>query len=261
MDAGWFGTMSFDWQFITALFSIFIIDLILAGDNAIVIAMAVRTLPQEEKKKGLLFGSGAAVILRIILTFFVAQLLQISFIKLVGGILILWIAVKLFMDGSHESQVDNQPTNLVQAIRVIVIADISMSVDNMLAVAAASHGNLFLLLFGLGLSIPFVLLTSSLLSMLMDRYPFIIWLGAAVLGRVGAEMIMTDPFVVNLLHPRDSVRYAVEASVAIGVIVVGKSWMKWGRRSGKEDRIPEDTKLSFGCPDDPEKKQGKQLRQ
>ena len=155
-----------------------------------------------------------------------------DFIKLAGGILILWIAVKLFMEGSPENELGRQAATMAQAMKVIVIADITMSVDNMLAVAAASHGSLFLLLFGLGLSIPFVLFTSSLLSLLMDRYPIILWLGAAVLGKVGGEMIMTDPFVVNLLSPTTVQQYVVEAAFAIGVIVAGKLWMKWVHRPG-----------------------------
>ena len=229
--------MNFDWQFLSDFFSIVMINLILSGDNAVVIAMAVRSLSKEEKRRGIIFGAGAAVGLRIILTFFVAQLLQIIFIKLLGGILILWIAVKLFVDGSPEDEVDRQAATLAQAMRMIVIADITMSIDNMLAVAAASHGNLFLLLFGLGTSIPFVLFTSSLLSMLMDRYPVIILGGAAILGKVGGEMIMTDPFVVNLLGTHKILLYAVETILAVGVIVVGKLWMKWARRPGGFNRI------------------------
>ena len=192
---------SFRLEFFHALFSIVIIDLILAGDNAVVIAMAVRSLPADQRRKGIFFGAGAAVILRVILTFFVSQLLQINYIKLVGGCLILWIAVKLFVEGAPEESLDKEATTIGQAVKLIVIADITMSLDNMLAVGGASHGNLFLLLFGLGLSIPFVVLTSNLLSMLMDKYPIILYIGAAILGRVGGEMIITDPVVVSWLAP------------------------------------------------------------
>jgi YjbE family integral membrane protein len=230
LDSAWFGAMNFDWQFLPDLLSIVIIDLILAGDNAVIIAMAVRSLPAEQRRKAILFGSGAAVLLRVVATFFVSQLLLISFIKLVGGLLILWIAVKLFIEGIPEEGMDREPTTIAQAIRVVVIADITMSTDNMLAVAGASHGNLFLLLFGLGLSIPLVVFTSSFLSMLMDRYPVIIYLGAAILGRVGGEMIMTDPFVAGFLAPSKIMLYGVEAVLAVGVIVVGKLWMKWATR-------------------------------
>jgi YjbE family integral membrane protein len=232
LGLGWFGSMNLDWQFLSDLFSIVIIDLILAGDNAVIIAMAVRSLPSKQRKKGILLGAGAAVILRVVLTFFVSQLLLINFVKLIGGLVILWIAVKLFIEGMPGEGMDRRATTIGQAIKVIVIADITMSTDNMLAVAGASHGNMFLLLFGLGLSIPFVVFTSSLLSMLMDRYPIIIWGGAAVLGRVGGEMIMTDPFVINLLGPTKVLQYAVEALLAVGVIVVGKLWMSRRRKPG-----------------------------
>lgn len=221
------GKITFDLQFLSSLISIVIIDLILAGDNAVVIAMAVRSLPKEQRKKGIIFGAGAAVLLRVIATFFISQLLQISFIKLIGGILITWIAVKLFIEGVPEENIERQAVTIAQAVKVIVIADITMATDNMLAVGGASHGNIFLLLFGLGLSIPFVVFTSNLLSMLMDKYPIIIYIGAAILGKVGGEMIMTDPFTASILRPGKLAVYFVEAVFAIGVIVVGKLYMIW----------------------------------
>jgi YjbE family integral membrane protein len=239
LDLGWFGTISFDWQFVTGLISIIVIDLILAGDNAVVIAMAVRSLPAEQRRKGIFWGAGAAVLLRVLATFFVSQLLLINFIKLVGGLLILWIAVKLFIEGVPEEGIEREAATIAQAVKIIVIADITMSIDNMLAVGGASHGNMFLLLFGLGFSIPLVVFTSNLLSMLMDRYPIIIYLGAAVLGRVGGEMIMTDPIVVSYLEPSKILQYVVEATLAVGVIVAGKLWMKWMTRS--EGRVREVT--------------------
>lgn len=226
MDLGVFGHISFDLAFLSSLVSIVLIDLILAGDNAVVIAMAVRSLPHEQRKKGIIFGAAAAVLLRVALTFFVAQLLNVSYVKLAGGILILWIAVKLFIEGAPEDGHERHATTIWQAIKIIVIADITMSLDNMLAVGGASHGNLFLLLFGLGLSIPFIVFTSNLLSMLMDKYPVIIYIGAAILGKVGGEMIMTDPFTVNLIYPSKPVVYAIEGVFAAGVIISGKIWMR-----------------------------------
>jgi YjbE family integral membrane protein len=227
MDLGIFGSITLDATFFSSLLSIVIIDIILAGDNAVVIAMAVRSLPPEQRAKGILFGSAAAVLLRVVLTFFVAQMLMISFIKLIGGALILWIAVKLFVEGAPEEQGKKEAANIWQAIRIIVIADITMALDNMLAVGGASHGNLFLLLFGLGLSIPFIVFTSNLLSILMDRYPVIIYMGAAILGKVGGEMMITDRFIEGLIAPNKFVQYGVEAFFAAGVIVSGKLWMKW----------------------------------
>lgn len=226
MDQGIFAAMHLDWNFITSLFSIIVIDLILAGDNAMFIAMAVRSLPKTQRSKAILFGAGAAVVLRVVLTFFVSQLLQINFIKLGGGVLILWMAIKLFVEGSPEESLDREATSMGQAIKIIIIADFSMSLDNILAVGGASHGSLFLLIFGLGLSIPFVVFTSNLLSLLMDKYPIVIYFGAAILGKVGGEMIMTDPFTVSLLAPGKTLQYTVEALFALGVIVVGKLWVR-----------------------------------
>jgi YjbE family integral membrane protein len=221
------GLGSLDWAFFLGLANIVIIDVILAGDNAVVIAMAVRSLPRQQRRKGIIFGSGAAVALRVALTFFVAQLLAVNFIKFTGGALIAWIAVKLLVAGGDQQKNGQEAAGLWQAIRLIVIADLTMSLDNVLAVAGASHGNLFLLIFGLALSIPFVVFTSNLLSYLMDRYPVIIYLGALILGRVAAEMMLGDPFVEQWLHPPAWLRYTAEAVCAVGVIVVGKLWLRW----------------------------------
>ena len=238
MDFAAWGLERLDWAFFLGILNIVIIDLILAGDNAVVIAMAVRSLPRKQRRWGIMLGAGAAVVLRVALTFFVAQLLEISFIKLAGGVLIAWIAVKLFLEGAPEQE-DREARTLWQAMRLIVIADITMSTDNVLAVAAASHGNLFLLIFGLALSIPFVVFTSNLLAMLMDRYPIIIYLGAAVLGRVAGEMIFTDPVVIRWLQQPQWFNYAMEAVFAVGVIAVGKLWIRFIFRKAEESEPPQ----------------------
>lgn len=227
MDFGILGRIDFSWEFITAFLSIVLIDLVLAGDNAVVIAMAVKCLPTKKRLLGIMFGAAGAVVLRVACTFIVAQLLVIQYVKLVGGAVIIWIGIKLLVEGAEEEGACKQAGTLFQAFWIIVVADISMSIDNMLAVGAACKGNLFLLIFGLTLSIPFVVFTSNLLSMLMDKYPFVIYIGAAVLGRVGGEMMITDPFVTNLIHPAKYVQYGVEAFFTIGVLVAGKSWIKW----------------------------------
>jgi YjbE family integral membrane protein len=233
MDLGQLGEISLSWDFLAAFMSIVLIDLILAGDNAVVIAAAVRTLPRKQRQKGILLGAGVAVVLRVVLTYFASQLLQMSYVKLIGGIFILWIAVKLFVDSAPEEEVRRNATSILQALWVIVVADLTMSVDNVLAVAGASKGNLFLLLFGLGLSIPFVVLTSSLLSLLMDKYPFIIYVGAGILGKVGGEMIFTDPVIVEIIRIPEAFLYGLEALFAVGVIIVGKLWLRW-----RTDRKP-----------------------
>ncbi|HPL62222.1 MAG: TerC family protein [Syntrophales bacterium] len=231
------GQIQLNWDFVLGFLSIVVIDLILAGDNAVVIAMAVRTLPREERKKGIIFGAGAAVMLRVVLTFFAAQLLQVQFVKFVGGLLIIWIGIKLFIEGVPDEEVQREAKTFWQAIWVIVVADITMSVDNVLAVAGASGGNLFLLIFGLGLSIPLVVFTSNLLSMLMDKYPIIIYIGAAILGRVGGEMMITDPFIKEILHPTEFLQYGVEIFFTVGVIVAGKLWLRMQRQ--RQGKIPE----------------------
>jgi YjbE family integral membrane protein len=236
IDMGFLGKIEFTWDFCVGFLSIVLIDLVLAGDNAVVIALAVKNLKGKQRRTGIIFGAGAAVALRVVLTFFVAQLLQISFIKLIGGILILWIAVKLFVEGAPEDKFQKEATTFWQAIRIIVIADLIMSTDNILAVAGACKGNFFLLLFGLALSIPFVVFTSSLLSMLMDKYPIIVWIGAGVLGRVGGEMIITDPWVMGKIDPSKGLQIACEIMGAVGVLVVAKLYMRW--KIAKQEAAP-----------------------
>ena len=222
IDFGWLGHIAFTWQFLVAVLSIVLIDLVLAGDNAVVIAMAVRNLPAKQRLWGIALGAGAAVVVRVIATFLVAQLLNIQFIKLVGGAVIIWIAVKLLSEGADEECEGKECGSIWQAVWIIVVADMSMGIDNMLAVGAASHGNLFLLLFGLVLSIPFVVFMSNILSKLMNRYPIILWLGAGILGKVGGEMMITDPWVHGLLNPPRWVEYAVMAFFVVFVCGLSK---------------------------------------
>ncbi len=234
MDLGWFGHINLDLAFFSALFSIILINLILSGDNAVVIALAVRSLPKKKRVWGIAIGSAAAVGMRVILTFFAAHLLLIPFLKIVGGLLIAWIAVKIFLEGDAEKEVQQETASLVQAIKIICIADLIMSTDNVLAVAGASKGNLFLLIFGLGMSIPIVVGTSTLLSLLMDTYPVIIYIGSAVLGKVSGEMLATDPVTVKLFHPGHSLEYAAQAFCAVAVVVAGRLLLRW--RAGRMEK-------------------------
>lgn len=217
--------------FLDAL-SIILIDILLAGDNAVVIAMAVRSLPPDQRRLGIGIGSAFAVVLRIGLTFFAAQLLQTQFLKLAGGLAILWIAVKLLADSGIGEEGGREAKTLWQAMWLIIVADITMSVDNILAVAAASKGHLGLLIFGLGLSIPFVVFTSRFLSTLMDKYPVIIYIGSAILGRVGGEMIFTDPWVEKTFAVPHWGVIAAEIVFAAGVVAVGW-WLVQRRRGNK----------------------------
>ncbi len=231
IDMGWLGHIAFTWEFFVAVMSIVLIDLVLAGDNAVVIAMAVKNLQGKRRQLGIVLGAGGAVVIRVICTFLVAQLLNMSFVKLIGGAVVVWIAIKLLTEGSTEEHHGQECSGLWQALWVILVADLSMGIDNMLAVGAASHGNLFLLLFGLILSIPFVVFMSSLLSRMMERFPIILWIGAAILGRVGGEMMITDPWIHGLLSPPAGVQYAVEAFFVVFVCVFSK-WVI-SRRKGK----------------------------
>lgn len=221
LDFGSLGYISFDWQFLVAVFSIILIDLVLAGDNAVVIAMAVKNLSGRTRRMGIILGAGGAVLVRVACTFAVAKLLNIQFIKLAGGAILIWIGIKLLTEGAEECK-EKECASLWQAVWIIVVADLSMGIDNMLAVGAASHGNLFLLIFGLILSIPFVVIMSDLLARIMDRYPIIVWIGAALIGKVGGEMMITDEWVRSLLNPPKWVEYAVTVFFVLVVVAVGK---------------------------------------
>ncbi len=237
IDLGWLGQIAFTWEFIAAVVSIVLIDLVLAGDNAVVIAMAVRNLPERQRLWGIALGAGGAVLVRVVCTFLVAQLLNMPFIKLVGGAVIIWIAVKLLTEGAGEECKERECGSIWHALWIIIVADMSMGIDNMLAVGAASQGNLLLLMFGLALSIPLVVFMSKMLSSLMDKYPIILWLGAGILGKVGGEMMITDPWVHGLLSPPKWVEYAVMVFFVAFVCGLSK-WIALQRQSSISKKEP-----------------------
>jgi YjbE family integral membrane protein len=209
-------------HFLLSGLSLVLIDLLLAGDNALVIALAVRSLPPKERKVGIIGGASGAVVLRVGLTAVAARLLTIPYLQIAGGLLILWIALKVLIDASTPPDDALAPKRFWQAIRYIVVADLTMSTDNVLAIAGASHGNFWLIAFGLAVSIPFIVLSSSLLSRLMDRFPALIYLGAGILGKVAGDMILTDPLVAGAWHPGALERYAVEGVLVVAVIAAGR---------------------------------------
>ncbi len=229
---------SLNGEFFVGILSIIIIDLVLAGDNAVVIALAAQTVPKEKRSMTILCGSGLAVALRVILTFFAAQLLRFSFMKLGGGILIFWIGIKLLGEEKEVEEKEAKAKSVWHAIKIILVADLTMSVDNVLALAGASKGSVFMLLLGLGLSIPLVIFASAILASLMERYPIIVYVGAAVLGKVAAELVMTDPVVTNLLHPPEWMIHVTQALGAVLVIVLGRLFVKW-QESRAEPSIAE----------------------
>ena len=175
-----------------ALLKIIGINIVLSGDNAVVIALECRSLPKKQRKLGVLFGSGGAIVLRIILTFFAVYLMNLPYLKIVGALLLLWIGVKLIVpeDGHGEDISGN--ANLMAAIRTIIIADFVMSLDNVIGVAAAANGNVPLIVMGLLISIPIIVFGSTLIMKVMDRFPIIITVGGGLLGYVAGEMAITD---------------------------------------------------------------------
>lgn len=229
-----------DFDFVRQVLEIILIDLVLSGDNAVVIGMAARRLPAEQQRRAILFGGLAAVVLRIIFTIAAALLLGIPLLRFTGGLLLIWIAVRLLRSGGGEEHV-REGNNLLDAIRVIVIADVVMSLDNMLAVGAASHGNLGLLIFGLVLSIPILLFGSSVVAGLINRYPWLLWVGAAVLARVAGQMIVEDP----IIHPFfEWLPYAgLVFPIIVVVLTLGYVWLthRRGTRAGDREESLEGT--------------------
>ena len=183
--------------FWAALGNIILVNIVLSGDNAVVIALAARSLPPKQQKQAILFGSGAAIVMRIILTIFAVKLLTLPWLKLVGALLLVYIGVQLLMEGGEDEGHVKEHTGMAAAIKTILVADLVMSLDNVLGVAAAAKGNITLLVLGLAISIPLIIFGSTLMLKLMERFPIIITLGAALLGYLAGEMLVTDPKMVE----------------------------------------------------------------
>jgi len=208
--------------FLTGFFTIIGIDVILSGDNAVVIALAARTLPPHQQKRAVFWGAGAAVGLRVMLAAVAVQLLRFPYLKLAGGVMLLWIAVKLLLPESDEADV-TPADHLWAAVKTIVVADFVMSLDNVVAVAAAAKGSVLLLALGLIISIPLVVFGASMLMKLMERWPVIITIGAGILGWTALDMAITDAVVAPYLHGGpQQLHYAIPALGAIFVIAAGK---------------------------------------
>jgi YjbE family integral membrane protein len=206
-------------HFWIAVFQIVMIDIVLSGDNAVVIALACRKLPTEQRRKGIFWGVAGAITLRVILTAFAALLLDLPYIKLVGGVLLLWIGVKLLLpEVAHAEEKISAADNLWGAVKTIIVADLVMSIDNVIGVAGAAHGNLGLLIFGLALSIPLIVWSSQLMLKLMDRFPVIITGGAALLGWVAGSMIATDVVLKEWLA--SYLPYADKVLALLGAVFV-----------------------------------------
>ena len=212
--------------FLGAVLSIVLIDVVLSGDNSIVIALAVRSLPARKRTLGIVLGAGSAAILRVIFTTAASRLMGVPYLKLVGGFLILWIAMKLLGEDTAHDEGAREARSVWHAVWMILVADVTMSLDNVLGVAGAARGHLGLLWFGLLLSIQLVVFASSLISRLMGRFPIIVVLGAAILGKVGGEMIAGDPLMHRLLPEAPYLHRGFEFA---GVALVIGYWL-WLRR-------------------------------
>lgn len=209
-------------QFWVDVFKIIMIDLLLSGDNAVVIALACRNLPDAQRKKGILYGVGGAIGLRIVLTFFAVTLLALPYLKLVGAILLMWIGVKLILpEDEHGEGSIKAEGNLWGAVKTIIVADFVMSLDNVLGVAGAAHGNEWLLVFGLLISIPMIAWSSQLVLKLIDRFPFIIYAGGALLGYVAGEMLLTEATLKSLMDAQHALHWLVPAACAVLVLAMG----------------------------------------
>jgi len=223
-------------DFWIGLLKIIWINIILSGDNAVVIALAARSLPPVQQKKAIFWGSSAAVFLRIILTVVAAKLLALSFLQIIGGLLLLWIGVQLLSEEEEEDGHAKEHGNLMSAVRTILIADLVMSLDNVIGVAAAAKGNTTLLIIGLAISIPLVIFGSTLMIKLMERFPVIVTLGAALIGWVGGETIVSDVALAGVLAANPWLHYAAAAAGAVFVVGLGRAMQ---RRHGKEDSLTE----------------------
>lgn len=211
----------FTLQFWTALFSIVVLDLVLAGDNAVVIAMAAHRLPAELKKKAIFVGTAGAVIIRIIMTLLAVYLLSIPYLQALGGLLLLPIAIKLLAP-AKEGHVE-EANSFAEAVKTIIVADAAMGIDNVLGVAGAAHGDFLLVIIGLLISVPIVVGSSQLIGKLLDNWPVLIYLGAGILGWTGGSMLIQDgrigPVIVELLGSTASI--IIPAILAVGVCVIG----------------------------------------
>jgi YjbE family integral membrane protein len=217
----------------------------LAGDNAVVIALACRSLPRKHQKMGVLLGAGAAIVLRVIFTVLVTYLMNIPFLKLAGSLALFWIAIKLLTEeGADESKIEGS-SSLWGAVRTIAIADVVMSLDNVLAIAAVAKGNVWLIVFGLAVSIPLIVGGATLLMSILARFPILVWAGAALLGGIAGELLLTDPalgafaesFANQLGTDAHTLAYISAGFGAAIVVIVGWLIMRMQGRKAGEPKI------------------------
>ncbi len=212
------------------------IDILLAGDNAVVIALACRNLPPNLRVWGMVLGAGVAVVLRILFTLIVSELMTIQFLKIAGGIALIFIAVKLLLPEEEEDETTIKGSNkLWQAVRIVALADVVMSLDNVIAIAAASRGNPALFMFGLAASVPLIIAGAAMVMSLLQRFPILVWAGAGLLGWIAGELIATDPIAHDMANeffgPANHHAVVLVAAAVGAVIVMGLGWALRRRHS------------------------------
>jgi len=218
-------------QFWLAALEIVVINILLSGDNAVVIALACRNLPPRQRRWGVFWGAIGAIVLRIVLTFFAVSLLQLSYLKIIGGALLVWIGIKLIAEeggeGGHGVQGSDR---LLAAVRTVIIADLVMSIDNVLGIAAAARGNLPLLIFGLVVSVPLVIGGAQLIMRLVERFPILIVAGGGLLGFVAGGLIVDDSAIVEWIHAHAAWLTWAAPIIGIALVVGPAKWLE-GRRT------------------------------
>jgi len=225
-----------DAEFWIRLLGISVLNLLLSGDNALVIALAVRTLPRRKRMLGQVWGAVGAVALRLIFVAIISVLLRVPFLQFVGGLLLVWIAVKLVRPETGGESDVRHGASLWEAVWIILVADVTMSLDNVLAIAAAAHGDLLLVMFGLGLSLPIVVWGAGILARLMNRYTWIVWLGGGLLGYVAGEMMMEDPVIQRWLGDAAALLHHL-APITIALVITAIGW--WLGRGHRHAPVPE----------------------
>lgn len=213
------------------LLEIIALNIVLSGDNAVVIALACRALSPEQRSKGIALGAGVAVVLRVIFTVLIASLLNMPFLHIIGAMLLVWIAVKLIIeDGESDEDSITASSKLWKAVQTVAIADIVMSLDNVLAIAAVAKDSIPLLVAGLVISIPLIVLGASLITSLLTRFPILVWAGAALLGWVAGEMFDTDPWLISRFGAETVHRFEYPAALIGALLVVGLGYLLKHRR-------------------------------
>lgn len=214
-------------QLVLPILQIVWVDLLLSGDNAIVIALACRSLPPEQRRTGIILGTGAAIGLRIFFAFIISQLLAIPFLQVLGGVLLLWIAIKLARGESAEEHNIPAADKLWKAVKTIAIADAAMSLDNVVAIAAIAKDNYWLFIFGLALSIPLIMAGATLITNMIARFPIIVWAGAALLGWIAGEMIAGDEKALAMLgFVIHGAGHYIAAGLGAAFVVAAAWWLK-----------------------------------